>query len=106
MAVIDLSDKDFAQEVLRSDQVALVDFWATWCGPCQMIAPALEKLDKEYNGKIKICKMNIDENRAVAAKYQVLSIPTLLFFKQGKVAVQLVGARPESEIKKVVDSLC
>lgn len=104
MATIQLSDTDFEQKVLKSQELAIVDFWAPWCGPCKMISPILEKISQEYKGRIKIYKINIDEHQATASKYQVLSIPTLLFFKNGKVTSQAVGAKSESDIKKIVDS--
>jgi len=104
--IVHLSDSEFEQEVLQSKQVVLVDFWAPWCAPCQMVAPILEGLSKEYNNRVKICKINVDENQTTAVKYQILSIPALLFFKDAKVATQLVGVRPASDIKKVIDSLC
>ena len=106
MNIIHLSDNEFEQEVLQSKQVVLIDFWAAWCAPCQMITPILEELSKEYNDRVKICKINVDENQTTAAKYQILSIPALLFFKDGKVTAQLMGVRPKSDIKKVIDSLC
>ncbi len=106
MNIVHLSDSEFEQEVLQSKQVVLVDFWAPWCAPCQMVAPILEGLSKEYNNRVKICKINVDENQTTAVKYQILSIPALLFFKDAKVATQLVGVRPASDIKKVIDSLC
>lgn len=105
MGIVHLSDNEFEQEVLHSNQLTLVDFWAPWCSPCQMIAQILEELSKEHDNKLKICKINIDEHQSAAAKYQILSIPTLLFFKDGKVTGQLVGARSASDIKKTVDSL-
>lgn len=106
MSIIPLSDKEFKEKVLHSKQLAVVDFWAPWCGPCKIISPILEKLSKEYDSKVKIYKINIDEDQAIAAKYQVLSVPTLLFFKQGKIVKQVVGMRSASEIRKAIDSLC
>ena len=105
MSVIHLTDNEFEQEVLQSGNPVLVDFWAPWCGPCQALGPILDELSKEYDDKVKICKINIDENQSIASKYQVLSIPTLLFFKDGEVVNQLAGARPAADIKKVIDSL-
>jgi len=106
MDIVHLKDNEFKEKVLDSKQLTVVDFWAPWCGPCLMITPILEKLSKEYDGKVKIYKVNIDEHQATATKYQVLSIPTLLFFKQGKVVNQVVGMRPASDIKKAIDTLC
>lgn len=105
MGIVHLSDNEFGQEVLQSKEPVLVDFWAPWCAPCLAITPILEELSKEYNDRLKICKVNVDENQAAAAKYQVLSIPTLLFFKGGKITNQIVGIRPASDIKKTIDSL-
>ena len=105
MSVIHLTDNEFEQEVLQSGNPVLVDFWAPWCGPCQALGPILEELSKEYDDKVKICKINIEENQSMASKYQVLSIPTLLFFKDGGVVNQLAGVRPAADIKKVIDSL-
>ncbi|MBL7091972.1 MAG: thioredoxin [Candidatus Omnitrophica bacterium] len=105
MGIIQLSDNEFGREVLQSREPVLVDFWAPWCAPCLAITPILEELSKEYNARLKICKVNVDKNQAVAAKYQVLSIPTLLFFKDGKITNQIVGIRPASDIKKTIDSL-
>ncbi|UCB57212.1 MAG: thioredoxin [Candidatus Omnitrophota bacterium] len=106
MSTVRLSDSQFKQEVLQSKEPVIVDFWAPWCGPCMAVAPILEDLAKEYKGRLKVCKVNIDEAQTVATKYQILSIPTLLFFKDGKVTNQLVGAKSKSEIKKVIASLC
>ncbi len=105
MGIIHLSDNEFGRKVLQSREPVLVDFWASWCAPCLAIAPILEELSKEYNDRLKICKINVDENQTVAAKYQVLSIPTLLFFKDGKITNQIVGVRGASDIKKTIDSL-
>ena len=105
MGVVHLSANEFGQEVLQSREPVLVDFWAPWCAPCLAITPILEELSKEYNDRLKICKVNVDENQAIAAKYQVLSIPTLLFFKDGKITSQIVGIRSASDIKKTIDSL-
>jgi thioredoxin 1 len=105
MGIIHLSDNEFGREVLQSREPVLVDFWAPWCAPCLAITPILEELSKEYNDRLRICKVNVDENQTVAAKYQVLSIPTLLFFKDGKITNQIVGARGASDIKKAIDSL-
>lgn len=88
----------FEQEVLKSEVPVLVDFWAEWCGPCKMIAPHLEKIAEDYSGRAKVVKVDIDEERALAEKYRVESIPTLMFFKDGKLVDQLIGARPKSEI--------
>ena len=99
------TDANFAAEVENFDGVAMIDFWATWCGPCLAIAPAVEELAAEYAGKMKVVKLNVDENPNVAAKYGIRGIPTLLFFKGGKVAKQVVGAVPKKRLKKAVDEV-
>ena len=96
--VIHASDADFDAAVLQSAEPVLVDFWAPWCGPCKMIAPALEDISKELNGKVKIAKLNIDENPELAAKFGVRSIPTLMIFKDGEVADMKVGAAPKTAL--------
>jgi thioredoxin 1 len=102
-----INDTNFEQEVIKSDVPTLVDFWAVWCGPCQAAGPIIEKIAGEYEGKAKVCKLNVDEGRQTAAKYSVMSIPTLNFFKDGKVADQIVGVTPnfEEDIKAKIESL-
>lgn len=104
-SVIEVSDESFEHEVLKSDLPVVVDFWAPWCGPCRMVAPITEKLAKEYSGRVKFCKINVDENRLAANKYQAMSIPLLLFFRDGRVADKSVGAVPESQLRPKVESL-
>ena len=103
--VIDITDQTFEEEVLKSDVPNVVDFWAPWCGPCLMIAPTTEKLSNEYKGKVKFCKLNVDENPKVARKHQVMSIPLLLFFNSGQMVDESLGAVPENMIRPKVEAL-
>ena len=97
--VTNIGDGDFQQQVLNSDQPVLVDFWATWCAPCRAIAPAVEELATQYKGKVKVAKINIDDNQDTPQQYGIRSIPTLLVFKGGKVVEQIVGAVPKSKLE-------
>ena len=92
----EVNDSNFKHEVLESDIPVLVDFWAAWCGPCKMIAPTIEEIAKEYQGKLKVCKLNVDEANQTAANYGIMSIPTLIIFKNGQVMEQIVGAVDKS----------
>jgi thioredoxin 1 len=98
------SDSTFDQDVLRSEVPVLVDFWAEWCGPCRMIAPSLEELASEYDGKITVAKMNIDENPQTPTRYGVRGIPTLMIFRNGQVAATKIGALPKTKIKEWIDA--
>ena len=100
-----VEDATWDAEVIKASELVMVDFWAVWCGPCQMVAPVIEELSKEYAGKMKVRKINTDENPEVAGRYQVMSIPTILFFKNGQVVEKLVGARPKRQFKDMIDSL-
>jgi thioredoxin 1 len=101
----DVTDQDFESEVINADVPTLVDFWAPWCGPCRMVAPIVEELAGEYEGRVKFVKLNTDENPAVSGRYGIRSIPTLLVFKNGEVKGQIVGFRPKSELKNRLDSV-
>jgi thioredoxin 1 len=100
-----LTKDNFPSEVLTSPVPVLVDFWAEWCGPCKMIAPVLEELASEYDGRVKIGKVNIDEQQSLAANYGIRSIPTLLLFKNGEVAEQIVGMRSKRDLKSSLDKV-
>ena len=103
--VHDVTDQSFETEVLRSPQPTLVDFWAVWCGPCRMVAPIVDEISKEYAGKLKVLKLNTDENPDVAGKYRIMGIPTLMFFKNGQTVDQVVGAVPKAQLKIKIDAL-
>jgi len=106
MKPVHLTDKNFKQEVLESDVPVLVDFWADWCGPCKMIAPLIEEIAQQYAGKVKVAKLNIDEGQSYASKYGIMSIPTMIIFKDGQAVDQLVGALPKKDlVAKIEENL-
>ncbi len=102
---VTISDANFDEAVGKATTPVVVDFWAPWCRPCQMIAPILDELAKDYGDRIKVARLNVDENPKTAGKYGVMSIPTLIVFKQAKPATQIVGFRPKAELKKSIDSV-
>jgi thioredoxin 1 len=97
-----VSDNDFSKEVLEADKAVLVDFWATWCGPCRMIAPIVEELAKDHEDKLKVVKLDVDANTITAQKYGVMSIPTLILFKGGQPAERLVGYMPKAQLESKI----
>jgi thioredoxin 1 len=100
---IEVNEANFQAEVLKSPIPVLVDFWAVWCGPCKAVAPVVEELAKENAGKLKVVKVDVDQNQSLAMNYRVMSIPTLLVFKNGAVVNQAIGALPKAELQKLVD---
>jgi len=102
---INLTDQNFAKEVLEYKGAVLVDFWAPWCGPCRMLTPVIEELAKEYAGKAKICKINTDEAAEVSAQYRIASIPAIIIFKDGQPKAQLIGLQSKEELKKQLDAI-
>ena len=103
--LIELTSATWDKEVLQNSGLVMVDFWAVWCGPCRMIAPTIEELAKEYTGKLKVGKLNTDENSEIASKYKIMGIPTVMFFKDGQKVDQIVGAVPKPQLKAKIDSL-
>jgi thioredoxin 1 len=103
--IIEVSDATFDQEVLRSEQPVLVDFWAVWCGPCKAIAPIVDSVAAQYAGKLKVAKVNVDQNSATPSRYGIRGIPALLLFKGGKVAEQIVGFVPQEVIEQKIKRL-
>jgi thioredoxin 1 len=101
---IAVTDGTFNEVVLQSENPVLVDFWATWCRPCQMVAPILEELTQEYAGKLTIAKLDVDQNQQTAQKYRVMSIPAMIIFKQGKPVANIVGFKPKDKLKQELDA--
>ncbi len=102
---IELTDDTFEAEVLNADIPVLVDFWAPWCGPCRMVAPVVEEIAKDYEGRIKVGKVNTESNQKIAAKYGIMSIPTLMIFKGGKEVERIIGAQPKEAMAGKIDSV-
>jgi len=102
---MDVNESNFDKEVLQNTNVVLVDFWAPWCGPCRMMGPILEEMAKEFEGKLAVCKMNVDENPNISGQYEILSIPALKFFKNGEVVDEMVGLQPREVLADKIKSL-
>ncbi|MBL8030022.1 MAG: thioredoxin [Candidatus Doudnabacteria bacterium] len=105
MSGVKLDEQNFEKEALQAEMPVLVDFWAEWCGPCKALSPIVEELANEYQGKLKVASVNVDENNSLAMRYGVMSIPSLKFFKNGKVVAEMVGAQPKSNIVEVIKTV-
>ena len=103
MADLVFTDQNFESEVLKAEQPVVVDFWAPWCGPCRVVSPVIEELAKEYKGKVKVGKLNVDENSHMAGHYGVMSIPSVIFFKNGQPVKTMIGAQSKENYKKAID---
>ena len=103
--LLHVTDGEFEQEILKSEIPVLVDFWAPWCAPCHTIAPAVEEVAKKFSGKLKVAKMNVDENRSTPGNYGIMSIPTLILFENGEIVDRIVGAVPQSRLEEVVQKV-
>lgn len=102
---VEFTDENFESEVIKSDKPVLVDFWAEWCAPCHMVSPIVEEVGRDYADKLKVGKLNVDQNSKTAAHYGIMSIPSLLIFKEGKVVDQIIGAVPKNHLKEKVDRI-
>ena len=101
---MNITNQNFEQEVVKSDRLVLVDFWATWCGPCRAIGPVIEELEEQYRGKVTVGKINVDEEQALARKYKIMSIPTIMLFKNGEVVDKVVGLRSKEDLEELIES--
>ncbi len=104
-SAVNITTQSWDEEVLKSDLPVMVDFWAAWCGPCKMIAPTIEELAGEYDGKLKVCKINTDENPEISSQNQIMGIPSLLFFKGGKLVDKIVGAASKKQFKEKINAI-
>jgi thioredoxin 1 len=102
--VVILDKDNFEQEVIQSDKPVLIDFWASWCGPCRAVAPVIDQLAEEFSGKAKVGKINVDEQNELASRYRIMSIPTVMLFKNGQVVEKLIGARSREEFSKLIEN--
>ncbi len=102
---VNITTQSWDEEVIKSDLPVMVDFWAAWCGPCKMIAPTIEELAGEYDGKLKVCKINTDENPEISSQNQIMGIPSLLFFKDGKLVDKIVGAASKKQFKEKIEAI-
>ena len=105
MSEVIVNDANFEEEVIKAQGPVMVDFWATWCGPCRMLAPVVEELAGEYAGKVKVCKLDTDQGPETSAKYRISSVPTILFFKNGEVVAQAIGLQSKSALQEKLDAL-
>jgi thioredoxin 1 len=105
MADVSFTDQNFSQEVLESDKPVVVDFWAPWCPPCRMVTPIIEELAKEFAGKVKIGKINVDENSQIAGRYNVMSLPSIIFFENGQPMKTMVGAQSKEDYKQEIEQI-
>ena len=103
MSEMNITKNNFEQEVLHSDKPVLIDFWAPWCGPCRMLSPVISEIAEEYGDKVKVCKVNVDDEGELAASFNVMSIPTLVVVKDGKVTNSAIGVRPKAQIVEMID---
>lgn len=105
MSEINLNESNFNKEIINTDELILVDFFATWCGPCKMLSPIISEIANEYSNSVKVCKVNVDENQDLALKYNIISVPTIIFFKKGKVVKSSVGFCSKSELDSIIRNL-